>query len=78
YSPGGSVKKNGLIVWLQRRPELVSTTKDRPVVNNKEVWMRHYQQRMPLYEKYCDCIVENNDTFKSAVDQLEKILRSLK
>ncbi|MBR0385014.1 MAG: shikimate kinase, partial [Erysipelotrichaceae bacterium] len=48
------LRKNGLIVWLQRRPELVSTTKDRPVVNNKEVWMCLYQQRLPLYEKYCD------------------------
>ncbi len=68
------LRKNGLIVWLQRDYDKIDTGKDRPLLKDPQAWGRLYQQRKALYEMYCDVTVENNGTFKSAVDSLISVM----
>ncbi len=69
-----ALKKNGLIVWLQRDFDKIDTGNDRPLLKDPQAWGRLYQQRKALYEAYCDVTVENNGTFKSAVDRLTAVM----
>lgn len=61
--------QNGRIIWLQRDIDKLPT--DGRPLSQKADLNKMYQVRFPLYERFADCIVDNN---RSADDTIQAIL----
>lgn len=48
------LKRNGKIIWIDRDPEFISATSDRPLSSNRELLMKRYEERYPIYTATCD------------------------
>ena len=60
---------NGRIYFLDRKPEDLVPTDDRPLANEKAKIMKLYEQRLPIYKATCDEIINADvgieDTLKA-------------
>ena len=85
FSTGGGVikhkfnmdllRQNGIIVFVKRDLNLLRTSSSRPLSSNRSDLEKLYQERLPIYEKYADIIIENNeDVFKDAARKLVDLL----
>ena len=56
-----SLMSNGEVFFLNREPETITPTDDRPLADSKDKVMALYQTRLPIYRRHCDreIIVEN-------------------
>lgn len=69
------LKKNGTVFFLN--PDIseikkrISGDKTRPLVKNPESIEKIYFERLPLYEKYADFVINENSTEKSVGEILE-------
>ena len=67
------LKQNGIIFWIKRDIEKLPTN-DRPL-SQKNNLSKMYEERKPLYEKFCDYIVENKEEqFETAEKIKEKLI----
>lgn len=57
-----ALKLNGKVFFIDREPELLKPTDDRPTASTAEAIMDRYKERYPLYTAACDCAVKGNDT----------------
>lgn len=64
------LRKNGVIIYLDRDIENIYLNDKRPLTQNKDDLIRLYKERLPLYKKYSDYIIENN---KDAIDAIKQI-----
>ena len=69
-----TLKKNGVIVFLDRPVEQILPTDDRPLANTAAKVTALYEKRYPVYRAACDVRVVND---KSAEEVTEKILAGL-
>lgn len=76
---GGIVKReinmkylgeNGIIVWLDRAPKNLFPTVTRPLSSTLEQIAELYEERVSLYEKYCDVVIDNNRTLSEAAEEI--------
>ncbi|NLC95955.1 MAG: shikimate dehydrogenase [Erysipelotrichaceae bacterium] len=67
-----SLRKNGLIIFLDRDIEKISLSKNRPLTQNKNDLIKLYEERMSLYNNYSDIIIDNNQTTKKAIEKIKK------
>ena len=86
---GGAVKreknmrilgKKGIIVFLNRKIEDIAKENHeaRPLLQNIDNIYKLYDERIELYNRYSDIIVENNGTLKEVTDRIaEKIEKFL-
>lgn len=51
---------NGRLIWLDRSPEKLSPTKDRPLSSSLEQLRALYDARLPLYRAAADCRIDGN------------------
>ena len=69
------LRQNGIIVFVKRDLNLLRTSSSRPLSSNRSNLEKLYQERLPIYEKYADIIIENNeDVFKDAARKLVDLL----
>lgn len=66
--------RSGMIIWLDRDPSALLVTDDRPLSSSSEAIMKMYEERRPLYEKYCDIRVTNNSDIADAVREIKSKL----
>ena len=52
-----ALKENGLVIWLNRSPELLRASEKTPLSRTAEDMNRLHAERLPLYEKYADLSV---------------------
>ena len=69
------LKQNGVLVFLDRRPELLCGTADRPLSQNSEAMARLYEQRYPIYTASADITVDSNGTVGEAAELIKKELQ---
>ena len=73
------MKKNGIIIFLNRAIEniLEENHENRPLLQNIENLWKLYDERIELYKRYSDIIIENNGTLQEVTDrtaeEIEKI-----
>jgi len=65
-----NLKMNGQIVFLDRAPELIIPTADRPTAFDRQQLCRRYKERYPIYRASADMIIENNGTAKEAIQKI--------
>ncbi|MBO4671255.1 MAG: hypothetical protein J5640_05370 [Bacteroidales bacterium] len=64
------LRHNGILILLNRDPELLVPTADRPLSRSREELMALYSRRMPLYAKAADFIISNNGPVEHTVYKL--------
>ncbi len=52
------LKQNGRIYFIDRPPELLTPTEDRPLSGSKEAIEKRYKERYPLYSAICDLRID--------------------
>ncbi|MCQ2424290.1 MAG: shikimate dehydrogenase [Clostridia bacterium] len=55
-----ALRANGRLVWLDRSPEKLSSTNDRPLSSSPEQLRALYDARLPLYRAAADCRIDGN------------------
>ena len=66
-----ALKQNGRLFWLDRKPEAIRPTDDRPLADTDEKIRRLYLQREPVYRAAADEIVPVLDTPKNTALEIE-------
>ncbi len=61
------LKQNGVIIFIHRDLELLLLATDRPLLKSKEILTELYNRRLPIYQKYADITIYNNNSIKEAV-----------
>lgn len=81
---GGVVKKeenldvlrqNGIILFIKRDLEKLISDPSRPLSSTLEAVKRLYEERMPLYEKYGEVEIENNNSIEHTVYEIQQYLK---
>ncbi len=61
---------NGLIIWLDRKPELLFASAERPLAADRISLKRLYEERKDLYAHYADLRIENNGTPEECLKEI--------
>ncbi|HCK88629.1 MAG TPA: shikimate kinase [Erysipelotrichaceae bacterium] len=69
------LSEHGEIYWLKRDLEKLFPTDSRPLSASAEALKQRYEERLPLYQKYCDVIIDNNGTIDETLRQLLACIR---
>ena len=69
-----NLKRNGMVIYIQRDLDLLIADDTRPLSSSKEAILNLYEERKSLYEGYSDYIVENNGTIEEVVQKIVEIL----
>ena len=68
-----NLKKNGRIFFLDRLPENIKGTKDRPLATTQEQIEKLYKERYQLYKKSADVLIDNNKEEETAVAKILEV-----
>lgn len=76
------LKKNGVIIFVDRSPEKIIETLDdsvRPLLKDgvKRIFDL-YKERYELYKKYSDIVIFNNEELEKSVNEVEDIIGLIK
>ncbi|MBQ7582634.1 MAG: shikimate dehydrogenase [Lachnospiraceae bacterium] len=71
-----AMKTYGRVVFLDRQPEKIRPTDDRPLANEQEKIQKLYEERLPKYIKSADLIIPVNGTPKEVVNEILESLES--
>ena len=66
------LRMNGKLFFLDRPPEQLIPTKDRPLSATREAIGQRYRERYPIYVETADVIVANTDSPETAARQVKK------
>lgn len=64
------LRHNGMLCFLDRDPELLVPTSDRPLSRSRIELMALYNRRLPIYAKAADLRVSNNGSIEDTLSQL--------
>ena len=64
------LKKNGRIYFLDRSPEKLIPTADRPTASSVEAMQTRYRERYPLYLEICDRHIEADGDIEQVAQQI--------
>ena len=69
-----ALKRNGFLVFIDRSPDLLSASADRPLSSDREAVMRLYNARYDIYRSSADIIINGDGTVEEVAEAiLEKI-----
>lgn len=66
---------NSIIIFIDRKLELLTPTDSRPLSSNQRDLERLYEERIDLYKKYADYRVENNTTLEDAMKKVIEVIK---
>ncbi len=66
-----ALRRNGRLFWLDRAPEDLIPTDDRPLADSREKMQLLYHQRRPIYEATADARISVTGTAKDAAQEIE-------
>ncbi|NCB33945.1 MAG: shikimate dehydrogenase [Erysipelotrichia bacterium] len=64
------LSENGLVVWIDRNPELLFGSESRPLSTGEAQIRKLYLERREIYEADADIVIENNSTIEEAIQEL--------
>lgn len=65
-----NLKRNGLLIYIDRNYDKIKINNNRPLVNSKEDLLDLYNKRKDLYLKYADITVKNNGRKKDCIKHI--------
>lgn len=72
------LKKKGIVIFLNRKIEDIAKEnhKNRPLLQDINNLQKLYFERIDLYNRYADIVVENDDTLENVVKKIIKELEN--
>ena len=67
-----ALRRNGLLVFLDRPIEQLTATADRPLASDREALRRRYEERYALYRAAADVYIKNDGSPEEAANQIER------
>lgn len=67
-----ALRRNGLLVFLDRPIEQLTATVNRPLASDREALRRRYEERYALYRAAADVYIKNDGSPEEAADQIER------
>lgn len=67
------LRHNGIICLLERAPELLVPTGDRPLSRDRAALLALYEKRLPRYHAAAEVVIDNNGPLERTLAQLEKL-----
>lgn len=65
------LKLNGVVIFIDRDlDKLVTYDPNRPLSSSQEAVKKLYEERFPIYQKYADITVKNNDKIEDTVEKI--------
>lgn len=71
-----ALQANGLLIWLRRPLSKLISDETRPLSSSPQAIEKLYRERLPLYEKAADFIVDNDRSPDHALHQIVKTLKN--
>lgn len=68
-----NLKRNGVVIFIDRNIDNIKPTPTRPLTNDREKLKSVYEKRLPLYNKYADYVIKSNEVIDDTVDKIIKI-----
>ena len=69
------LRQNGIVFFIDRSlDKLITTDDNRPLSSSAQAVARMYEERIELYRKYADHIVNNNTTIDACAERITEIL----
>jgi len=68
-----NLSANGRIYFLDRNPEELIPTSDRPLANEKEKIMKLYSERLPIYRSSCDERINAQQGIEESANEIIKL-----
>ena len=68
------LKKNGLLIFIDRGINKITLDDSRPLTKNYQEWKHLYQTRIELYNKHCDIKVDNNLSLEKTINKIEELI----
>ena len=65
------LRQNGVILFIDRELSLLATA-GRPLSSSFEALRQRYIERYPLYNRYCDLKLDNDDTIETAAKRVQE------
>ncbi len=69
-----NLSANGRIYFLDRKPEELIPTDDRPLANEKSKIMKLYEERLPIYKSTCDEIINAEAGIDETLEAMLQII----
>lgn len=66
------LKQNGFIYFIERDLDKLVATSDRPLSSNINDLKKLYEYRLPLYKKYADKIIDNNNNIEHTLHLIKE------
>lgn len=67
-----ALRRSGRLVFLDRSPEKLIATADRPLASDREAMRRRYEERYDLYCAAADLHIDDNGTVEETAQRIEK------
>lgn len=68
-----NLRLNGIVIFIDRDlDKLISSDPNRPLSSSKEALKIMHKERYPLYQKYSNVVVLNNEEMEKTVDEIIK------
>ena len=64
-----NLKRNGVVIFIDRNIDNIKPTPTRPLTNDREKLKAVYEKRLPLYNKYADYVIKSNEVIDDTVDK---------
>lgn len=84
-APGGGIVKdfsniqvlqqNGMLLFIDRPLELLTTSDDRPLARSKKAIEQLYRERYHIYDRYCDGKVVNNRSLDQTLSEIMTLIK---
>ena len=66
------LRRSGRLVFLDRSPEKLIATADRPLASDREALRRRYEERYDLYCAAADLHIDGDGTVEETAQRIEK------
>ena len=67
------LRRNSLIIFIDRNLELLQTTSSRPLSSNKIDLEKLYNERYNIYLNSCDYVIENNEEIEKTINKILEV-----
>ena len=67
------LKRNGIIIFIDRPLDLLQATSTRPLSSNKNDLEKLYSERYDLYLKYSDYVVKNDSDIENVINKILEV-----
>lgn len=65
------LRRNGRLLWLDRRPDELTPTQDRPLADTRDKILQLYRERLPLYQAAADRRVDMQGDISTITTEIE-------